>query len=115
MQFPSGATKQVARIGDETTDLDLAMLDVPAQGLQEGRDYVIVKSQSATAVKVGDGVVAVGSPLGSAFAGTHTFGSVSAVRDHAPSGTKCKVIQHDAAINHGNSGGPLFAQHQDRN
>jgi S1-C subfamily serine protease len=115
VQFPSGATRTVTRIGDATTNLDIAMLEVSAEGLTEGRDYVIVKPQSVTTVKVGDRVVAVGSPLSPALAGTHTFGSVSALRDQAPTGVKCKVIQHDAAINHGNSGGPLFVQHQDRN
>lgn len=115
VQFPSGATRMVPRMGDATTNLDVAMLEVSADGLAEGRDYVIVQPQSATSVQIGDRVVAVGSPLGSNFAGTHTFGSVSALRDQAPSGLKCKVIQHDAAINHGNSGGPLFVQRRDRN
>ena len=115
VRFASGAVKTVTRIADEATDLDLAMLEVPAEGLVEGRDYVIVRPQSVTSVQVGDRVVAVGSPLGVAFAGTHTFGSVSAIRDQSPSGSKCKVIQHDAAINHGNSGGPLFVQRRDRN
>lgn len=115
VQFPSGEIRPVTRIGDEATDLDLAMLEVAATGLKEGRDYVIVRPQSVSPVHVGDRVVAVGSPLGSAFAGTHTFGSVSALRDRAPSGARCRTIQHDAAINHGNSGGPLFVQHDDRN
>lgn len=115
VQFPSGATKSVIRIADAMTNLDVALLEVSEDGLVEGRDYVIVQPQSVASVQVGDRVVAVGSPLGSSFAGTHTFGSVSALRDHAPSGLKCKVIQHDAAINHGNSGGPLFVQKQDRN
>ncbi len=115
VRFPSGAFRNVTRIADEATDLDLAMLEVPAEGLVDGRDYVVVHPHSVTSVQVGDRVVAVGSPLGAAFAGTHTFGSVSAIRDQAPSGSKCRVIQHDAAINHGNSGGPLFVQRRDRN
>lgn len=62
---------------------------------------------SANGVVVGEKVIAVGSPLGLRFTVTH--GIVSAVRPEsfllAPSG----LIQTDAAISPGNSGGPLFA------
>lgn len=62
---------------------------------------------SPNGVTVGEKVIAVGSPLGLRFTVTH--GIVSAVRPEsfllAPSG----LIQTDAAISPGNSGGPLFA------
>jgi putative serine protease PepD len=60
-------------------------------------------------VQIGDGVVAIGSPFG--LAGTLTTGVVSALHRtiKSPNGfTISGAIQTDAAINHGNSGGPLL-------
>ena len=112
VQFPGGAERPVLRMAEERSNLDLACLEVSADGLKEGRDYVIVQYGTSAEVKIGDRVIAVGNPLGS-FSGTHTFGRISALRNQGAKGEKCKVIQHDAAINPGNSGGPLFAEKDD--
>ena len=56
-------------------------------------------------VRVGDRVLAIGNPLG--LQGTVTSGIVSAIHRDL-SGPYDEFIQTDAAINHGNSGGPLF-------
>lgn len=114
VKFPSGKTKRVLRLAEESTNLDLAQLEVSADDLKEGIDYVIVPDGSSLQIAIGERVVAVGSPLNEYLAGTHTFGSVSAIRTNAPSGEKCKTIQHDAAINGGNSGGPLFLERDGR-
>ena len=58
------------------------------------------------AVKVGDEVLAVGTPLDIKLAGTHTFGRVSAIRGDD--------IQFDASVTFGNSGGPLFKKETDK-
>ncbi len=60
-------------------------------------------------VKVGEFVVAIGNPLGQEFAGTVTFGVVSAVNRKLDMGNGIQIplIQTDAAINPGNSGGAL--------
>jgi len=60
-------------------------------------------------VKVGEFVVAIGNPLGQEFAGTVTFGVVSAVNRKLDvgNGVQIPLIQTDAAINPGNSGGAL--------
>lgn len=79
-------------------DRDLAILKIPATGLQR-----LALSDSGD-VKVGERVVAFGAPLG--FSGTATFGIVSAIRRH-PKVAGATLLQTDAAINPGNSGGPL--------
>jgi putative serine protease PepD len=64
---------------------------------------------SSSVVKVGDAVVAIGNPFG--LERTVTAGIVSALQRHiqSPNGFRIdQVIQTDAAINHGNSGGPLL-------
>lgn len=113
VKFASGEARDVIRVAEETTDRDLAMVEVDGKGLKEGQDYIVVPHSTRVRLDVGDEVIAVGSPFGPDLAGTHTFGRVSALRDHTPMGQACRVIQHDAAINHGNSGGPLFVKRGD--
>ena len=81
---------------------DVALLKVEAEGLQA------VALGSSDALVVGDQVVAIGNPLGELTA-TQTVGYVSAKeRDVTTDGFAINMIQTDAAINSGNSGGPLF-------
>ncbi|MDO4567919.1 MAG: trypsin-like peptidase domain-containing protein [Clostridia bacterium] len=83
--------------------LDVAVLRIDAQGLT-----VLKLGESAT-VRVGEFVVAIGDPTGTALAGTPTFGIVSALnRSVNIDGRTNRYIQTDAAINPGNSGGPLI-------
>jgi hypothetical protein len=70
-----------------------------------GFDLPIVELGNSSEVTGGEPVVAIGSPRG--LQGTVTTGVVSAIRDE-PSGAGFKVIQTDAAVNPGNSGGPLL-------
>ncbi|WP_101065967.1 DegQ family serine endoprotease [Roseovarius salinarum] len=79
---------------------DIALLKVETD---EPLDYVSF-GDSDTA-RVGDWVIALGNPLGQGF--SVSAGIVSA-RNRALSGTYDDYIQTDAAINRGNSGGPLF-------
>ena len=88
-------------VGADTAN-DVAVLKVEAEGL----DPVTIGSSSALAV--GDQVVAIGNPLGELTA-TMTAGYVSAMdREVTTDGRTITMIQTDAAINSGNSGGPLF-------
>jgi len=84
------------------TDLntDLALLKVEADG-----PLPFVSFGDSDLARVGDWVLAMGNPLGQGF--SVSAGIVSA-RNRALSGTYDDYIQTDAAINRGNSGGPLF-------
>ena len=87
--------------GDETTDI--AVLKVDAIGLNPA------EFGDSDALRVGDAVVAIGDPLGAELRGTMTDGIVSAInRDLNLSGRKMTLIQTNAALNSGNSGGPLI-------
>jgi S1-C subfamily serine protease len=111
--FPSGKRVQVRHMADTLNHgLDLALIEVDASGLTEGVDYVSVRIPSTGQVAPGETVLAVGSPKGLSYAGSVTQGIVSSVRPGMSSdGTSTwSWIQHTAAINHGNSGGPLFVQ-----
>ena len=85
--------------GDEKTDL--AVLKV-----ESDKPLPYVTFGDATKVRVGQAVMAVGNPFG--LGGTVTTGIVSARGRDIQSGPFDDYIQTDAAINRGNSGGPLF-------
>ena len=81
---------------------DVAVLKVDAQ------DLPFLKVGSSDNLIVGDQVVAIGNPLGE-LTSTMTVGYVSAKdREIETEGTRINMIQTDAAINSGNSGGPLL-------
>jgi serine protease Do len=83
---------------------DIAVLKVSAQKITK-----IAKFADSSAVKVGQTVLAVGSPLGSAYASSVTQGIISAKeRTITEDKISVKAIQTDTAINPGNSGGPLI-------
>ncbi|WP_397545656.1 DegQ family serine endoprotease [Ruegeria marisflavi] len=83
---------------DEKTDI--ALLKVEASS-----PLKFVKFGNSDTMRVGDWVIAMGNPLGQGF--SVSAGIVSA-RNRALSGSYDDYIQTDAAINRGNSGGPLF-------
>lgn len=85
--------------GDEKTDL--AVLKV-----ESDKALPFVTFGDATKIRVGQAVMAVGNPFG--LGGTVTTGIVSARGRDIHSGPFDDYIQTDAAINRGNSGGPLF-------
>ena len=85
---------------------DLAVLHVEASGLKSAQ------FGDSSALQVGDSVAAIGDPLGSELRGTMTNGIVSAInRDMTIGGRTLTLIQTNAALNSGNSGGPLINCH----
>jgi len=83
---------------DDATDLALLKVDA--------NDLPAVEMGDSDEVKVGQWVLAIGSPFG--LDNTATQGIISAVARNLPSGSYTPFIQTDVAVNPGNSGGPLF-------
>lgn len=90
----------VAEIIGSDTSSDLALLKISA------KDLPVVKIGNSDKLKVGEWVLAIGSPFG--FDHSVTAGIVSAKGRSLPNETYVPFIQTDVAINPGNSGGPLF-------
>lgn len=87
--------------GDEVSDL--AVLKIEAEGLSPA------EFGDSEVLRVGDQVVAVGDPLGAELRGTMTDGIISAInRDLSVDGRRMTLLQTNAALNTGNSGGPLI-------
>jgi len=106
VRFWDGSSRAARLVGtDASTDLAVIDVNAPASFLEP------LRLGDSSDVDVGDGVVAMGSPFG--LEGTVTSGIVSALHRQmtAPNNfTITDSIQTDAAINHGNSGGPLVDQ-----
>ncbi|WP_092500213.1 DegQ family serine endoprotease [Meinhardsimonia xiamenensis] len=99
VEFLGGETLDAKIVGTDPKT-DIALLKVEAD-----RPLPFVRFGDSDKARVGDWVLAVGNPLGQGF--SVSAGIVSA-RGRALSGTYDDFIQTDAAINRGNSGGPLF-------
>jgi len=99
IEFFSGKTLPAKVIGTDPKT-DIAVLKV-----ESDTPLPYVKFGDSDTARVGDWVLAMGNPLGQGF--SLSAGIVSA-RNRALSGTYDDYIQTDAAINRGNSGGPLF-------
>src|ERR1039458_9097301 len=100
----ASATRSATLVGEEAND-DLALIQVDPSGL--GLNPLTLTS--STPVQVGDAVYAIGNPYG--LEETLTRGIVSALGREisAPDGAKIPgAIQTDAALNPGNSGGPML-------
>ena len=90
-----------ATVVGEDEETDLAVLKIDAR-----RDLPFVKFADSEKAEVGDWVLAIGSPFG--LAKSVTAGIISQTRRETPYATAFqRFIQTDAAINRGNSGGPL--------
>src|SRR4051794_31240161 len=104
VRLPDGTSYKGNVVGsDPSSDLAVVHVNAPASKLAP------LTLADSSNVAVGDGVVAIGNPFG--LDGTVTTGIVSALDREitSPDNTPIEgAIQTDAAINHGNSGGPLL-------
>ena len=104
VEFYEGDELQAEVVGTDPKT-DIALLKVEAD-----KPLPFVSFADSDTARVGDWVMAMGNPLGQGF--SVSAGIVSA-RNRALSGTYDDYIQTDAAINRGNSGGPLFNMNGD--
>ena len=96
-----GRTLEARCVGSDVLS-DLAVLRVFATGLQPA------EFGDSNALRVGDEVVAIGDPLGVELRGTMTNGIISGINRDIQSGNRTMTLmQTTAALNTGNSGGPL--------
>jgi putative serine protease PepD len=104
VRFQNGKTAKATLVGeDPSTDIAVIKVDVASSQLHP------LSWGSSKALLVGDGVVAIGSPFG--LPESMTSGIVSALNRTITAPNNYSIsgaIQTDAAINHGNSGGPLL-------
>ena len=104
VRFWDGSTYDATVVGtDPSTDLAVIKVDAPADV------FIPLAVGDSNSLSVGESVVAIGSPFG--LEGTLTSGIVSALNREMTSPNNFTIsnsIQTDAAINHGNSGGPLL-------
>ena len=102
IDLTDGRSFPATLIGSDAVS-DLAVLHIEADDL-----YAATFGDSGS-LQVGDSVSAIGDPLGHSLRGTFTDGIVSAInRDVTIGGRTMTLIQTNAALNSGNSGGPLI-------
>ena len=100
VNFPDGLSL-IAKVIGTDPQTDIAVLKI-----EHSAPLPFVSFGDSDAARVGDWVIAIGNPLG--FAGSVSAGIISARNRDINAGRYDDFIQTDAAINRGNSGGPLF-------
>lgn len=101
VNFVDGSKLKAELVGKDTkTDLAVLKVDPTKHKLKS------VQFGNSDGARIGDWVLAIGNPFG--LGGTVTAGIISARKRDIQSGPYDDFIQTDAAINRGNSGGPLF-------
>jgi len=101
INFTDGSKLKVTKILGHDPKTDLALLKVEPK-----KPLKAVSFGDSSSLRVGDWVMAIGNPFG--LGGSVTVGVVSATKRDINAGPYDDFIQTDAAINRGNSGGPLF-------
>ena len=100
VNFTDGSTRRAKVLGvDKKTDLALLKVEAP-------KPLAYVTFGDSDRTRIGDWVMAIGNPFG--LGGSVTLGIISARGRNINEGPYDNFIQTDAAINRGNSGGPLF-------
>jgi serine protease Do len=100
VKLQNGKSYRAKIIGSDKKS-DIAILKIKSE-----KEYPFVKFGNSDNAEVGDWIVAIGNPFG--LGGTVTAGIISARGRNISDGSNTDFIQTDAAINKGNSGGPMF-------
>ncbi len=103
VEFADGREYEAKLVGaDEASDIAVIVIDA-----EEELPYA--RFGRSGSLRVGDEVVAIGNPLSSNYSGTMTNGIISAIdRNIYNQGHTMTMLQTNAALNEGNSGGPLI-------
>ncbi|MGD0531679.1 MAG: Do family serine endopeptidase, partial [Methyloceanibacter sp.] len=101
INFTNGSKLKVSKVLGHDPKTDLALLKVEPKEPLKAASF-----GDSAKMRVGDWVMAIGNPFG--LGGTVTVGIISAKKRDINSGPYDDFLQTDAAINRGNSGGPLF-------
>lgn len=101
VNFNDGTRLMVAEVVGKDPTTDIALLRVRPK-----KPLAAVSFGDSGRMRVGDWVMAIGNPFG--LGGSLTVGVISATRRDISAGPYDEYLQTDAAINRGNSGGPLF-------
>lgn len=108
VKFYDGTTYDATLVGGDSLT-DIAVLKIEAEGL------VAIELGDSSQVKVGEHVIAIGTPYDLSLAGTLTNGVISGVdrnieltNDYGTVIKTMKLLQTNSSINRGNSGGPLI-------
>ncbi|WP_424830777.1 DegQ family serine endoprotease [Ruegeria sp.] len=106
----NASTVTVRLSDDRTFDAEIVgtdpLTDIAVLKIDAGENLQAVDMGDSDVIRVGEDVVAIGNPFG--LSSTVTTGIVSAKGRNISEGPYAEFIQTDAAINKGNSGGPLF-------
>lgn len=105
VKLTSGDSYSARLVGYDTTT-DIAVLKI------QGENLPYAEFADSASCQVGDEVAAIGDPLSDAYAGTMTNGIISGIdRALTNNGYSVTMLQTNAALNSGNSGGPLINSH----
>lgn len=95
--------------GDEQNDLAVLEVNISDLSDETKNSISVAEFGDSDKLEVGETAIAIGNPLGAEFENSVTEGIISALNRQIPAyDENLKVIQTDAAINHGNSGGALL-------
>ncbi len=102
VKFSDGTEYEALLVGsDESSDIAVLYID--------GENLPYAEFGDSDALRVGDQAIAIGNPLGETYSGTMTNGIISAInRNITYNGHTMTLLQTNAALNEGNSGGPLI-------
>ncbi|MBI9010277.1 MAG: serine protease [Tenericutes bacterium] len=104
IQFADETTVEATVIGFDT-EVDIAIVTFSGAGL----DFIEVSPLGdSDSNEVSEFLIAVGNPIGYNFYNSATLGIISGVEREVDTNNYIEYIQHDAAINGGNSGGPVY-------